>query len=225
VYGVDSDLVDFLNGPLATQTATTTVGPRSPKSGPSLTNWLPATKCTTPELQMCYDSPMNTRNTTSAAHAPRKKDQLEENVACDICNAQFRGRYRLGNRARHVRQSHRSIDGTDMESQYPCQLDGCFRVFRRPDARRKHMHRHHTHQSAMLLGLSSNDSNSNHKSGLQADLASNVVGMQNPSTTYEKSRSVIQALRTELDDHAYTRLCDTFIGRWEEVIEELRTSK
>jgi uncharacterized Zn-finger protein len=56
------------------------------------------------------------------------------------CDATFRGDYRKGNLARHLRRIHRGIPG-----EYLCEKSGCFKSFNRSDARLKHYRKCHGH--------------------------------------------------------------------------------
>jgi hypothetical protein len=59
------------------------------------------------------------------------------------CEAQFTGLYRRGNQRRHFRLIHNSV-------QYPCGVSGCYKTFKRQDARLKHHRKHHTYEVPSL---------------------------------------------------------------------------
>lgn len=62
-----------------------------------------------------------------------------DHIKCGDCDAVFTGNYRRGNLARHVRLKH--TQGYPVT--YPCTAYGCHSVFRRKDARLKHLHKRH----------------------------------------------------------------------------------
>jgi hypothetical protein len=67
-------------------------------------------------------------------------------LPCSICYIEFNGRYQRGNLKRHLKQNHRQEAGTIDESDRTCRI--CARVYKRPDARRKHeWKKHHMEDS------------------------------------------------------------------------------
>jgi hypothetical protein len=63
---------------------------------------------------------------------------LEDILVCYVpgCTVEFVGRYRRGNRARHLRNIHGLVH-------YLCGINGCTKTYRRSDARKKHQQRNH----------------------------------------------------------------------------------
>lgn len=56
----------------------------------------------------------------------------------EFCNASFRGEYKRGSLSRHIRQKHSAHEST-----CPCKVPGCFKTFKRQDARVKHYRKCH----------------------------------------------------------------------------------
>ncbi|KAF1840995.1 uncharacterized protein K460DRAFT_410388 [Cucurbitaria berberidis CBS 394.84] len=67
---------------------------------------------------------------------------LAEVLGCEMCDATFTGEYRRGNRQRHWRLKHGQAQGQE-ERIYPCEADGCSKVYKRQDARLKHYRKKH----------------------------------------------------------------------------------
>jgi hypothetical protein len=64
-------------------------------------------------------------------------------LVCDHegCDATFTGKYRRGNKARHMKIKHHSPNGLV----FPCEHDYCHEAFGRQDARLQHYRKHHPH--------------------------------------------------------------------------------
>ncbi|KAF2849476.1 hypothetical protein T440DRAFT_127639 [Plenodomus tracheiphilus IPT5] len=67
-----------------------------------------------------------------------KSDITTDTVTCAHCGTQFRGRFRQGNLARHVKHSHGAT-----RPRYHCLAHGCDKTFNRTDARLKHTRKQH----------------------------------------------------------------------------------
>lgn len=63
----------------------------------------------------------------------------EDVVSCTSCPAEFRGRYRKGNLARHIKVFHQDL----FNMYYTCEFPGCGKTYRRTDARLKHERKSH----------------------------------------------------------------------------------
>jgi hypothetical protein len=60
---------------------------------------------------------------------------------CDVCSAEFKGQYAVGNLGRHKKTYHGGEHGTGIE--FACEEEGCDSTFKRRDARLKHYRHHH----------------------------------------------------------------------------------
>lgn len=67
---------------------------------------------------------------------------VESLVQCSVCSTEYRGKYRTGNLARHKRHKHKG------EVLLVCLDQDCNKVFKRQDARLKHIRKHHTELAA-----------------------------------------------------------------------------
>ncbi|KAI8936499.1 hypothetical protein NX059_006904 [Plenodomus lindquistii] len=78
---------------------------------------------------------------TSEGSSPMSvtSDSVPEVLYCDSCSSQYRGKYRKGNRARHMRLKHRA----SIPQSFVCPVQACSKVFQRPDARLKHIRKRH----------------------------------------------------------------------------------
>jgi len=79
---------------------------------------------------------------SSGAATPRPNSAASTHggspVVCEACGKEYKGDYRRGNLARHIRQKH----GID-EQNFPCADPGCSKIFKRQDARLKHYRKEH----------------------------------------------------------------------------------
>lgn len=75
---------------------------------------------------------------SSPPHHIPAKPSTPDSVECPICGREFSGIFRVGNLARHKKSVHSSLG-------IFCPEDDCSKVFRRQDARLKHIRKHHPH--------------------------------------------------------------------------------
>ncbi|KAI8937108.1 hypothetical protein NX059_006322 [Plenodomus lindquistii] len=80
---------------------------------------------------------------SSSTERALSQNSMSENSisACHVCNTDFQGAYRKGNLARHVRLKH-----SRGSNQAILACEDCGRLFKRADARLKHMRKHHPHR-------------------------------------------------------------------------------
>lgn len=61
-------------------------------------------------------------------------------IRCDYCDAEFKGTYQKGNKRRHIKNIH-TPDAGDGEEGKKCRA--CEKIYKRPDARKKHEWKKH----------------------------------------------------------------------------------
>ncbi|KAL6702590.1 hypothetical protein ACN47E_001320 [Coniothyrium glycines] len=76
--------------------------------------------------------------TSSGPAGTPSSTNASDTLLCEICPAEFTGKYRKGNMGRHLKVLHGA-------RQYPCEDDNCEKSFARQDARLKHYRKRHTH--------------------------------------------------------------------------------
>jgi hypothetical protein len=73
----------------------------------------------------------------SSTVASTSTASMADFLVCHICGVEFTGRFRVGNLARHKRSLHNG------PLVFPCLDAGCHNVFKRQDARLKHLRKYH----------------------------------------------------------------------------------
>lgn len=77
---------------------------------------------------------------------PKEDDDSGEPLYCEICHKAFTGRYRRGNKKRHVNNMHCAT--LDVPPERICREPSCRKVFNRADATRKHEWKKHVFEDA-----------------------------------------------------------------------------
>ncbi|KAH7069551.1 hypothetical protein BKA63DRAFT_84812 [Paraphoma chrysanthemicola] len=167
---------------------------------------------------------------TASSPLPTSRYTDSNTACCGQCSQQFRGSYRRGNLARHVRHKHQGAKG----GPYTCTADGCFRVYQRQDARLKHMRKKHpdlplpTYQSRRgLEHCSTGLSDSERTFGQHSSVEPESIGHCETTSPQRltPAHHVFATLQQKLDYVTFSETCDNFFMRWERIVHELRITQ
>jgi hypothetical protein len=170
---------------------------------------------------------LHTRHTSVTSSGPV--------ITCDVCGAQFTGRYGRGNCSRHMRQTH-SRRSAQQSSDCVCRV--CKRSFARQDARRKHEWRKHGLQDTKPCPRRQSDT---YEDGASHDGTYDQHSDRGTLTrTYTlpeeltapvryrvpawplRAHDHFAAVQAELTPDSYTYYCNAFLEQGTQIVEVLR---
>lgn len=141
---------------------------------------------------------------SSAIPLSATSDSVLAKLNCHYCQASFTGTFRKGNLGRHIRIFHEKH-----KREWPCGVHGCYRVFKRSDARLKHQRKHHP--ELQLLRSSPRNLSSGSSIGVDEVTANKAKGSSSGYSPYEstlKSHTSTISTQKPLALGPHPKICD-----------------